>query len=152
HGFYLATAAAAAKVASKHNVVVEGCFAKNSDGGQSSPAIHRSSFELEKMLSSDSAQLISYSVDGSEIVGLFRALSSREIRAREPRAALREGARAFLAAGLEIREKLHKEFRVSVSDASDIYAAFVNDMSPSEKEVIASIALDDAYCGRGVVS
>ncbi len=105
------------------------------------------------MLSSDAAQVVSYSLtDAGHIAASFRPISPQELAARGPKSSFAFGAKAFLAAGLEVRTKLYDGFRVSISDATEIYAAFVNDLSPGERQVIGSIALDDAYCGRGVVS
>jgi hypothetical protein len=81
-----------------------------------------------------------------------RPLCTEELATRPLRAELRRGAMDFVTDAIAIRHKLMDDFTIPIEQASHIYAAFVENSSPSEDEIIRSLVLDDHYCGRGLVS
>jgi LmbE family N-acetylglucosaminyl deacetylase/FMN phosphatase YigB (HAD superfamily)/predicted nucleic acid-binding Zn-ribbon protein len=153
HGYYLATDKNAANVSARHGVIAQGCYAHHADSESNVSAVYRMSFQLEKLLSADDPQVVRYHLDAAgQLTAEQRPLCTEELATRPLRAELRRGAMDFVTDAIAIRHKLMDDFTIPIEQASHIYAAFVENSSPSEDEIIRSLVLDDHYCGRGLVS
>ncbi len=151
-GYYLMTDDRAAKVAEAHGVALRGCFLDGQVQNQGSSLMYRHSFELEKMLSSDDAQVVRYELDASgKPIGHHYELSDDERAHAEGRERLQDGALAYVRDARAVRADLLPSFRPSCAVAESLYGGFVTGLSPRETNVLKAIVLDDHYCGRGLV-
>lgn len=152
HGYYMATDEAAEAVSSRYNVTTQGCFGHFVSRGNESTALITRSFELEKLLSSDEAQIVCYQLDGNDdILSEFRQLSDAEIQTRSLRAEIQAGALAFVDDALAVRGKLFADYTVPTPLAQTLYETFVDRLSEPEAALLSQLILDDYYCGRGLV-
>ena len=150
HGYYILTDREVEKLTSEHGVIAQGAYYHAVPGGRDAPAMLRQSFVLEKFLSSDDAQVISYSIGLSGCIPEFAQLSEDEKKSNSIRAEIHRGIDEYIDDALNIRGKLYSEFVPSLTLASEIFSAFVNDMTHDEKKIVNGLSLDDHYCGRGV--
>ncbi len=153
HGFYMATSYNARTVSARHGVIADGCYAHLSGPDSPACAIYDDSFDLEKLLSSDDAQVVRYHMrpDG-EVETELCDLSNAELGARATRDMVRRGAMAFVEEALTTQKELFADFVVPTSLARDLYAAFSSQPSGVERDILGRLVLDDHYCGRGLVS
>jgi hypothetical protein len=134
-------------------VTVRGCFGQYVHPTVDATALLVQSFDLEKLLSSDQAQIIRYGIGPSgEAVPEVRVLSRDEVQCQPIRAEVRKGALEFVDDAIATRTKLFGDFVVPTSLGRSLYETLVK--CPSEREValLRSLVLDDHYCGRGLVN
>ena len=153
HGYYMITDQRAEVVSQQHEVVAQGCFGHYVSTGADAPSLLIKSFTLEKLLSSDDAQIVHYKVGkNDEIFSEFRTLSGEELQTRAVRADIRKGALEFVANAIAVRAKFVDDFIVPPELARSIYEAFIESPAASEEAILKTLVLDDHYCGRGLVS
>ncbi|NPV26673.1 MAG: methyltransferase domain-containing protein [Firmicutes bacterium] len=151
NGYYLVTDVKSKNVCDRYGVFAEGYYGHQIDPFNNSLLLYRRSFELEKLLSSDSAQVINYKVDEMGSLQLnYKSLSTHELKSRSIRSAIQAGVMAYVEDAITVRRNLLPDFYVPSELAAKIYSAFVTNMSDEESKIINSLALDDHYCGRGV--
>jgi predicted HAD superfamily hydrolase/LmbE family N-acetylglucosaminyl deacetylase/glycosyltransferase involved in cell wall biosynthesis len=155
NGYYLMTRKRAEQVSSQYKVITEGYYCQyiNPDIHSHSPAILRESFSLEKLLSSDDAQIVKYlQTDNGEIHPEFRQLANEERQSAVTRAEIRQGIMDFVYQSITIRDKLVGDFKVPPDIATGLFEEFIEHPSQAEKDILSALVLDDHYCGRGIVS
>lgn len=148
-GLYMMTVARAKRLAIDWDVIVKGCFVDAIAPGDPMPLIFDWSFLLEKMLSSDDEQVIRYAPSGSPEFGDQQPQAARASTVRK---SLQDGAMDFVAEAARFRNELARDLTIDTDRCRDLYAAFVTQLSNSEKEIFSALSLDDFYCGRGMVS
>ena len=117
-----------------------------------SPLMYLRSFELEKLLSSNDAQVIHYKMDqANDLTALYRELSNEETAGSSFRMELQSGAIRFASDAKHIRERIYPNFKPSSTIAKQLYEAFIVQQSQMEKYLLLKVALDDHYSGRGIV-
>lgn len=153
HGFYLMTDERAAKVAETYQVMLRGCFFENVQGSSNIPTMYRLSFDIEKLLSTNEAQIEYYEIDAAgQVSGHHRLLLPEELACADIRNQLVEGALNFAKDARHIRETMFPDFQPSKWTAQMLLEAFLSQRSFQENELLAQIILDDYYCGRDLVS
>jgi len=152
HGYYLLTEDRSRQVSDRYGVHIRGCFGENIIPGPENPLMFRNSFELEKLLSSNDAQIEFYQVENGRVVDHFRPLSRAEIEPAPIRDGIRAGALKYATELVEIRRTLLPDFKPSKFVASLLMDAFLTNQSAAEKALLSSIILDDYYCGRDLVA
>ena len=152
HGYYLMTDRRSAAVRERHGVSVLGCMLDNVPCTAEAPLMYRYSFELEKLLSSSNAQVVKYLKDAEgEVQPVFRNLSDAEEKGNAFRVELQAGVLSYVKDAVHVRESLFPDFRPSTGVARQICEIFLQKHSCSEVPLLKGVALDDHYCGRGVV-
>ncbi|HRB96446.1 MAG TPA: rhamnan synthesis F family protein [Nitrosomonas sp.] len=153
NGYYLMTRKRAEQVSSKYKVIAQGYFCHYIHPDINSPVILRESFSLEKLLSSDDAQIVSYrQADSGDILPEFRHLADEERLSMLKRAEIRRGIMDFVNQSIMIRDKLVSDFKVPPDIAIDLFEEFIAHPSQAEQDILGALVLDDHYCGRGIVS
>lgn len=152
HGYYMLTDSRAESIAKQYDVTVQGCFGQYVQFGRDVTALLRQSFDLEKLLSSDEAQIIRYMLnpDGS-VVPERRVLSRDEVLCQPIRADIRKGALQFVEDAMDIRSRLHGDFVVPTALGRQLYEVLVKQPSEREVALLRELVLDDYYCGRDLV-
>lgn len=145
-GLYMMTNVAGQSLAASADVVARGYFA---DGAAGDWPMLRHSFVLEKLLSADDEQVISYSKSGE---AQFRERGDYLDQGKDVRMEVQRGALAFIDEAVRFRDEMNTPLRLSKSHCEELYCRFVSQMSPNEKEIFSQLALDDYYCGRGIVT
>lgn len=152
-GYYMATTEAARALAEQQGVSATGCFAQFVPADSPPIPLYHQSFELEKLLSSDDPQIVSYGLEADGSPNPAYAELSREERAtRGVRAAVQAGAMEFIEEALKVKAELWSPYTPSLDLVSRIYEAWVQNPSARERQILERIVLDDHYCGRGLVS
>ncbi len=152
HGYYLITDERAEKVSSQFNVVTQGCFGHYVNAFRNPPLIFEKSFSLEKLLSSDEAQIVRYQLeDTGEIVPEFRDLTEQERQTMATRQEIRRGMMGFVDDSIMVRDKLVSDFTIPPDIAKDMFETFIKHPSQAELDILGKLTLDDYYCGRGLV-
>ncbi|WP_430231805.1 rhamnan synthesis F family protein [Nitrosomonas communis] len=153
HGYYMVTEERAQKVAAQHDVITQGCFGHFVNAFNDPPLIFKNSFSMEKLLSSDDAQIVRYRLENTgNALPEFRELTEAEHRTRATRAEIQRGILDFVDCSIAIRDKLISDFIVPPGTAKSLFEAFVEHPSESELKILGKLTLDDYYCGRGLVS
>lgn len=152
-GMYIATDSAINKINIFNNDVSKGCFANKEVRTSASPFVLRESFLLEKLLSSDTAQVVYHELksDGTTVAH-YRAITDQEIATRSVRRGVRAGMFDFIEAAMTVRSNLKPDFSPPREIANHIYELYVSGSGKAEVELSRKIVLDDFYCGRGIVS
>lgn len=151
-GYYLATDVRSIGVAKANNVMIRGCLLENAARDQTAPLLYLRSFELEKLLSSSTAQIVKYSsVDNITVQAHYRELSDQETNCMAFRAELQKGVLQFTKDAVHIRNTLLKSFSPSLEVTKALANEFFSKHSIDESQFLAQVVLDDHYCGRGVV-
>ncbi len=153
HGYYLMTTTRVQKISSQYGAITQGYFAHDIDPKISPPPIFLKSFSLEKLLSSDDAQIVCYrQLDSDNIIPEFRQLADEERQSMIIRAEIRRGIMDFVNQSIMIRDKLVSDFKVPPDIAIDLFEEFIAHPSQAEQDILGALVLDDHYCGRGIVS
>jgi hypothetical protein len=143
----------AQKVSSQYGVTTQGYFCHLIDPKGNPPSIFLKSFSLEKLLSSDDAQIVCYrQTDSGDVIPEFRQLADEERQSMSVRAEIRRGIMDFVNQSIMIREKLISDFEVPPDIAIALFDEFIERPSQPEKDILGALVLDDHYCGRGLVS
>lgn len=105
------------------------------------------SFEMERLLSADEGQVIRYArqEDGS-VLPVLSPVTEEFRRNNDARRLLKNGALAYVEDAIRIRQRLHPGFIPCVETSRQAYL-LLREM----KKLPGMIALDDFYCGRGMV-
>lgn len=152
HGYYMLTDSRAELVANRYDVTVQGCFGHYVQFTQDVTALLRQSFDLEKLLSSDEAQIIRYQLaPGGAVVPETRVLSRDEVLCQPIRAEIRKGAVQFVEDAIDTRTRLHGDFVVPTALGRQLYEVLVKQPSEREVALLREVVLDDYYCGRDLV-
>lgn len=152
-GKYMATDSAISKINYYGTDVSKGFFADKVERTASSPFVLRESFLLEKLLSSDDAQVIYHEIlENKSTITHFRELTDQEIQVRPVRREIRAGMLDFIEAARAIKGNLKRDFSPPQEAANMIYEHYVSGASEAEAQLSRQIVLDDFYCGRGIVS
>lgn len=131
------------------DMIAAGCFIDGAQRNESASPFFLHSFILEKMLSADDEQVINYSNDGA---AHFRTKSEYIEIGAAVRTQLQEGALDFVRDCLRFSNETGASLKFNKTTCENIFVEFVMNMSNEEKELFSSLALDDFYCGRGIVS
>lgn len=142
----------AESVSDRYAVTVAGCFGQYVQPTLDASAMLTQSFDLEKLLSSDEAQIVRYNIMPSGAVAPeVRVLSSDEVQSQSIRAEIRKGALKFVQDAVTTRTNLLENYVVPVSLGRGLYEAFVKNASEREVALLRELVLDDYYCGRDLV-
>jgi len=153
HGYYLITDERAHKVSSEFDVITQGCFGHYVNAFQNLPLIFEKSFSLEKLLSSDDAQIVRYQLeDTGVILPEFRNLTEQERQTMTTRQEIRHGMMDFVNDSIMVRDKLVSDFTIPPDIAKDMFETFIKHPSQAELDILSKLTLDDFYCGRGLVN
>lgn len=153
HGYYLVTTDRAEKVSSEFGVTAAGYYAHGIGSLTAQVPIYAQSFSLEKLMSSDDAQIVRYRLEASgDSVPEFRQLADEERQSASTRAEIRRGILDFVTQSVMIRERWVSDFEVPMDVAVALFDEFIQHASPAEQRILGTIVLDDHYCGRGLVS
>lgn len=151
HGYYAMTDERSLPVAARHRVNISACFHEALERSRTDlPAMYQHSFELEKLLSASSPQVVCYVDRGAqEPAAQFRSLTPKEQANRDTQDALRHGALDYMRAAVQVRDRLWPDLEPSGAVARQLYTAFLS--ANADHPLLDNISLDDHYCGRGVV-
>ncbi len=153
HGYYMMTEERALKVARTHDVMIKACLIENINTSAPLPTLYRYSFAIEKLLSSDDPQIEYYQIGGDgRSEGHFRDLTAAEKESNDIRKPLQHGAYDFTRDAIQVRNSLLPDFQPSCWTSQLLMEAFLAYQSKQEAQSLAKIALDDHYCGRGLVT
>jgi LmbE family N-acetylglucosaminyl deacetylase/predicted HAD superfamily hydrolase/glycosyltransferase involved in cell wall biosynthesis len=156
HGYYMVTEKRAESVSSQYGVITQGCFGHYVNAFDHPPLIFVKSFSLEKLLSSDEAQIVCYrlgdSGDTSDILPEFRHLTEEERQTKKTRTEIRRGIMDFVAQSIIVRDKLTDDFLVPPDIATALFETLIENPSSAEQAILGALTLDDHYCGHGLVS
>lgn len=151
-GYYLATDVRSIDVAKENDILIRGCLLENVARDHTAPMLYLRSFELEKLLSSSSAQIMKYtSANGVDVVAHHRELSTQEMACIEFREELQKGVLQFVQEAAHIRKTLLEHYSPPLEVSKALATEFFSKHSSAESDLLAQVVLDDHYCGRGVV-
>ena len=152
HGYYMMTVTHANTVRDRHGCIVRGCFAEGVKNDRTARAIYLKSFTLEKMLSSNDAQIVRYVPQpNGRPLGIHKPLSTTEQQGNQARADVRKGMLEYAEDAIALRKNLFPAFRPPLVLPEEIFVAFATNLSPAENDVLQTLILDDHYCGQGLV-
>lgn len=153
HGYYLLTSAKAKQICDRYEVLAKGCYGESLVAGIDASTLWRRSFELEMLLSTDDAQVMYYETKkNGAVTPIFQPQSHKEQSSSTIQADIRRGVLAFVDDFLSLEQTVLPGLTVPRDLASALYEAFVEGMSATEWNTMAGLALDDHYCGRGIVT
>ena len=153
HGYYLLTSAKAQQVCDSYGVLARGCYGESLVPGTGASPLWRYNFQLEMLLSTDDAQVMYYATrPDSAVAPVFQPLSEAEQSASTIRADIRRGVLAFVEDVLALDQAVLPGVRVPCDLAVALYAEFIEGLSAAEGNTMAGLALDDHYCGHGIVT
>lgn len=147
-GLYMMTDRRGAALGLGAGVLSQGCFVHGAQRAVTASPLLVHSFVLEKMLSADDEQVLRYNTDGA----IFREPSTQSKEAARVRQDMQHGALDFVADAVRFRDDMGGSLQISKAHCEALFSRFVSQMSASEKSVLAALALDDFYCGRGIVT
>ncbi|AUN95763.1 HAD family hydrolase [Pseudazoarcus pumilus] len=150
HGYYLLTREVAADTRARFDVAADGCFAHDVATPEDSPLL-RYCLGLELLLGADEAQVVRYRLAGGAVVAQMQALSDVEHASAPLRAEIRAGAMAFIDDWRDAARRIDAPLAIDRGQVVDLFREFWEGISASERALLADIAGDDHYCGRGVV-
>lgn len=151
-GYYMMTDSRAESVSNRFATEIKGCFGQYVLKSPGASAMLMLSFDLEKLLSSDEAQIVRYNETTSGGVSPeVRVLSKDEVQCQPVRAEIRKGALQFIRDAIAIRTNLLEDFVVPVSLGRSLYETLVTNPSEREVALLRELVLDDYYCGRDLV-
>jgi predicted HAD superfamily hydrolase len=153
HGYYMLTSAKSRKVCERHGVFAHGYYGSQltSADFNASP-LWRRSFELEMFLSSDDPQVVCYDLcNDGKLKAVQQEACLSEQAASDIRNKIRCGVASFIDDFFAIRRNIYPDLKLPPRLPEMLFEEFVEHMSMSERGTISDLALDDHYCGRGVV-
>lgn len=148
HGLYMMTDKKGDALSTAANVVASGCFVQGAERNPSASLLFVHSFLLEKMLSADDEQVIRYNRSGQ---AEFRERGEYIDSGHSIRQELQQGAMDFIAEAIQFRDKIYNSLSINTEKCEELFSRFVSGISDAEKKILSSLALDDYYCGRGIV-
>jgi FMN phosphatase YigB (HAD superfamily) len=150
HGYYLLTRSVAAATRKRFEVVADGCFAHDVATPEDSPLL-RYCLGLELLMGADEAQVVCYRREGQAIVPRTQALTDIERASAPLRAEIRAGAMAFIDDWRDAVRRVGVPIEIDHDAVVALFREFWEGIAASERALLADIAGDDHYCGRGVV-
>lgn len=147
-GLYMMTDKRARGSGDRSDMIAAGCFIDGAERVGTASPFFLHSFILEKMLSANDEQVINYSDDGT---ARFRAKSDYIEAGAAVRTELQAGAIEFVHDCVRFSNETGASLKFSKNTCESMFIEFVMNMSAEERELFASLALDDFYCGRGIV-
>jgi FMN phosphatase YigB (HAD superfamily) len=148
HGLYMMTDCNGAALGANASVLSKGCFVHGAERLPTASPLFLHSFILEKMLSADDEQVIRYTPAGD---AEFRENANYVDLGRKVRQEIQQGALEFAAEAVRFRDEMSGSLHISKKHCETLFTRFVSSISAREKEIFSSLALDDFYCGRGIV-
>lgn len=149
HGLYMMTDCNGAALGERASVLSKGCFVQAAERLPTASPLFLHSFILEKMLSADDEQVIRYTPAGD---AQFRANSNYVDVGRKVRQEIQQGALDFAIEAAQFRDEMSGSLHINKAHCEALFVQFVSNMSVREKEILSTLALDDFYCGRGIVT
>lgn len=149
HGLYMMTDKRGSALGDDGDVISAGCFIEGAQREASASPLFLHSFLLEKMLSADDEQVIHYTSSGEPC---FRERGAHMDSGADTRYALQEGAMDFVRDAVRFRDEMEVPLRIDRTVCETLFVQFVNGISSEERNIFSSLALDDFYCGRGIVA
>jgi hypothetical protein len=147
-GLYMMTDKRAQGSGDMTDMIAAGCFIDGAERVGTASPFFLHSFILEKMLSADDEQVINYS---DKCTAHFRAKGDYIEAGAAVRAQLQDGAMEFVQDCVKFSNDTGVTLNFSKTTCKDLFIEFVTNMSKEEKDLFTSLALDDFYCGRGIV-
>ncbi|MBX7487828.1 hypothetical protein K3177_04810 [Qipengyuania sp. GH25] len=148
HGLYMMTDRRGSALEESADVTAKGCFVQGAEQKASSSPMFVNSFILEKMLSADDEQVLRYLSSGT---AEFRERGDYLEAGQSTRREMQEGAMDFVADAARFRDEMGVSLRFDRAQCEALFSRFVTGLSPVEKDIFSNLALDDLYCGRGIV-
>lgn len=148
HGLYMMTDQNGAALGASTGVLSRGCFVQGAGRRPTDSPLFLHSFILEKMLSADDEQVLHFTTSGT---ARFRERGDYVDMGTRVRQELQQGALDFVAEAVRFRDEMCSSLRIGKTHCETLFSNFAKHMSPREKEIFASLPLDDFYCGRGIV-
>ncbi|KPF56787.1 hypothetical protein IP65_03425 [Novosphingobium sp. AAP1] len=148
HGLYMMTDQKGSALGHSANVVAKGCFVHAAERSPSASPLFTNSFLLEKMLSADDEQVVRYTSAGD---AELRERSEYVDIGRSVRHEMQRGALAFVDDAACFRRGMSSNLHIDGARCEELFSRFVHGLSPNEQKIFSSLALDDFYCGRGIV-
>lgn len=127
---------------------IRGCFAEGESRSPSASPMFLNSFLIEKMLSANDQQVMRYTPTGSVE---FRNLPDYVDDGCGVRLEMQDAAMKFIKDAVRVRDEL-EDFEISTELCQTLFNRFSLHLSTKEEHVFKTLALDDFYCGRGIVS
>jgi len=154
HGYYMLTSAKSRKIYEKHGAFAHGYYGSQINGDDSNVSpLWRRSFELEMFMSSNDPQVIYYDLCGDgQLKAVYQELFLDEKGASEIRNKIRCGLSSFIDDFFAIQRNIYPDLTLPPRLPELLFGEFVDHMSMSERATISGLALDDHYCGRGIVT
>lgn len=149
YGYYLATTEEISQC-SQEKVKIEGCFVNNGRELFGGSKIYSKGFLLERILSSDDAQIIKYDLEGNKQI--FKKLRTQELSGVKMRQKIQESAILYIENARKIKEELYPNFSPSCMISNLLFNNFCEEVEQrmGEDFCINHIVLDNDYCGRGI--
>jgi len=148
HGLYMMTDRKGSALGPSAGVLANGCFVQGAEHKPTSSPMFVHSFLLEKMLSADDEQVLRYQPSGS---AEFRERGEYIDMGQKTRHEMQQGAMDFVADAVRFRDEMSGSLHIGRAQCEELFSRFVTGLSPAEREMFSSLALDDFYCGRGIV-
>jgi HAD superfamily hydrolase (TIGR01549 family) len=153
HGYYLMTDQRSRTVTDTYGVFAKGCFFEDLTPTPDAPSMYIHSFLIEKLLSTNDAQVEYYEIDSTGTSQpKCRDLLCEEAACEEIKNQLSVGAMDFTIDALQVRKQLFPDFQPSCWTAQMLLESFFDGQSLMEKNCLSEIITDDFYCGRDLVS
>lgn len=154
HGYYMLTSAKSRKIYERHGAFAHGYYGSQITGDDSNVSpLWKRSFELEMFLSSDDPQVICYDLcNDGQLKAVYQELFLNEQGASEIRNKIRRGLSSFLDDFFAVQRNIYPDLKLPPRLPELLFGEFVDHMSMSERATISGLALDDHYCGRGIVT
>jgi predicted HAD superfamily hydrolase len=144
HGYYMLANQQAKIMAGSLDVQAEGCFYDGFDTNSKIPFLASQGFFAEKLLSSDSPQLLYYKLDTDHrIIPHYRSLTQEELATIPLRAEIRKGIMDYVEDVLWIKSAILKDFTVPSSFATRLFEDMFQQLSNTEYNIQKMIILDD---------
>jgi len=151
HGYYIITDHRIERISS--NVIAKGWLYENIFMlSPNVPLIAKFSFYLEKLFSACEAQVVYYKLDSDgRSIPVYQEQTAAELAANEIRKEIHRGALDYARDARHVRQTLLPDFRPGKEVPEAIWESFLSQISEQETALMDKIALDDYYCGRGIV-
>jgi predicted HAD superfamily hydrolase/LmbE family N-acetylglucosaminyl deacetylase len=150
-GLYMITEHPSQLVCQRYNVTADGYFAHRVNRLVAMTTMLAHNFDIERLLSADDTQVVAYQAADDGVRPVMRESSIAELESRPMRAAIRSGIRDYVDDVKAIQSGLKPDFVIPAAVAEACFEAFVTTLSADDRVVLDTLALDDHYCGRGVV-
>lgn len=147
-GLYLITDEKGREWGVRSGVPIQGCFVDGAVRSPDAASMFVNSFLIEKMLSANDQQVMGYVRGGSV---KFRDRPEEGDPGSAKRMEMQDAAMRFLKDAVRAREELGENLKISPALCEVLYKRFSTFLSTKERKIFAEMALDDFYCGRGMV-